>query len=134
MSKLTKKIIELQRRSYQNLIKPQPTAQTLTQCACDCDCHYVHDPEYGQSRECQRQTANANGICDECARHKCTPSEFPKYPRHYVPYAMPLETCDKCHGLQFYIRSSSVNGGYTAERECVKCGDIVEIIDTYSDN
>lgn len=46
---------------------------------------------------------------------------------------MTKEKCRKCGGDKFYIISQSVNGGYTADRQCVKCGDTVELIDTYTD-
>jgi len=47
---------------------------------------------------------------------------------------MEIEKCEKCGYTQFQIKSSSVNGGYTAYRICVFCGDEIELIDTYNDN
>lgn len=46
---------------------------------------------------------------------------------------MTIEKC-KCGCDTFKINSQTVNGGYTAERICTNCGDVVEIIDTYDDN
>lgn len=45
---------------------------------------------------------------------------------------MKIEKC-KCGGDTFRINSQSVNGGYTADRICTNCGDVTEIINTYSD-
>ncbi len=46
---------------------------------------------------------------------------------------MKIEKCKKCGNNTFKINSYSVNGGYVADRICAKCGDEIELIDTYTD-
>ena len=46
---------------------------------------------------------------------------------------MELEECEKCQNDTFKINSQAVNGGYTADKICTKCGHEEEIIDTYND-
>ena len=46
---------------------------------------------------------------------------------------MEIEKCQKCGNDTFQINSQVVNGGYTADSMCTKCGDGREIIDTYDD-
>lgn len=46
---------------------------------------------------------------------------------------MTIEKCFECGNDTFQISSQSVNGGYTADKICTKCGYETELIDTYND-